>query len=206
MKFPEKCPYCGKDVSENSEHPKSFKSAAGQIYCSSVSFCHHCKNPIFLLKKEVIRADDALRRTDFELIGYLPITPNVTYPQRLKKISPDAYKIYKQTCEAKEHGLDVLLHPGLRIALEHLVWDYLIKIKKRTEDELKKCDLAERLKLLELGDEVDVCADIIRYIGNDDIHVIKKFNFPREDAFNVYVLLLNLLESKLQYLEYKEKK
>ncbi len=206
MKFPEKCPYCGKDVAEKSERTNFFQSPAGNTYCSSISFCQHCHNPIFLLKKQVPIPNDSLNRANYELMYYLPVSTYVEYPERLKRLSPNAYKIYKQVCNAREYGLDTLLHSGLRIALEWLVWDFLIKIKNHTEKELEDLTLKNRLGLLELGDEVDVCADIIRYIGNDEVHVIKKFDFSREEAFEVYVLLLNLLESKLQYLEYKEKK
>lgn len=55
---------------------------------------------------------------------------------------------------------------GLRIALETLVTDYLLKIKKMSESEVSKLTLSKRIALLENWYYLVDYANIARKFGN----------------------------------------
>ncbi len=204
MKFPSKCPYCAKDIAENICENHLFPPADNKDLGLQMERhkCIHCGKYIYVFRRYVDNKSIPIPHSEIE--SYYPISTAVPYPERVKYISPVSYAIYQQTCHAREAGLNTLLGAGLRMSLEWLVWDYLIKVQNEPEEELEKLTLAKRINRLQINDDASVCVDIIRIFGNDQIHIKKLFSLPCETAFAVYNMLLSVLDRKLEMDEYKQ--
>lgn len=111
---------------------------------------------------------------------------------------------------AKISDLKEFAGVGLRMALENLIYDYLIKILG-----LKEVDISN-LSLKQMCDKMtgsknylfyaDICCTIIRVFGNDSVHI--KRNYPEiklNDAFDCYETLCTLIESEKNLLTINEK-
>lgn len=193
MQFPSKCPYCGKD------NIQDCASRANDQHGNIVEIhrCIHCSHPIFAVKKLKSNGSWA----EEQIIHCFPTITSVDFPKRIKELSPTAYKTYEQTIKAKEQGFDMLVGAGLRIALEWLVWDYLIKIQGKTESELEKLKLYERIKLMSNSFYTDVCTRLIRLFGNDSVHIVKQLDFSIDEVTQIFELLCSLIDSELQINE-----
>jgi len=202
MKFPTKCPYCGKDNVQNLKNSVIQNDGYVELglkgYTLEIHKCVHCKGNIFIIK-EVIRNGDSIRES--KIIHYYPTITTVDFPKRIKELSPNAYKTYEQTIKAKEQGFDMLVGAGLRIALEWLVTDYLIKVKKRNQAEIEKLKLYERIKEMSCDFYTEVCTRLIRLYGNDNVHTTKKLDFSDDEVIEMFELLCSLIDSELQIKE-----
>ena len=137
-----------------------------------------------------------------EIVQVFPPNMCAGYPESVKELSPNAYKAFSQTCQARDIGQDMIVGAGLRIALEWLVWDYLITVKNFKKEEIEHLNLAKRVVKMDAPFYTKVCADIVRLFGNDQIHIVKMLDFSVDEVFNVYTVLCKLIESELQILEY----
>lgn len=196
MEFPKKCPYCGKD---NIEHCVTNATANGCIV--EIHRCIHCDRFIFVIK-QLIGAKDY---HSLQITHYYPTATTVDFPKRIQDLSPNAYKTYEQTIKAKEQGLDMLVGAGLRIALEWLVWDYLVKIKGLPEVDLEKLKLAKRIEKMNSDFYTNVCTRLIRLFGNDSVHIIKQLDFSTDEVITVFDMLCSLIDNELQIKEVNDR-
>lgn len=213
MEFPKKCPYCGKDIVPNCKNSVS-EINKDQKYTPGVAppqqrgltlvlhRCIHCKKPIFVVQDETFAGGRVLRE---DIIHYYPTVTNVDFPKRIQDLSPTAYKTYEQTIKAKEQGFDMLVGAGLRIALEWLVWDYLIKIKGLPEADLEKFTLAKRIEQMNSDFYTNVCTRLIRLFGNDSVHIIKQLDFSTDEVITVFDMLCSLIDNELQIKEVNDR-
>lgn len=198
MDFPSKCPYCGKD-----NIPNQISSATDNKKSSvAIHNCIHCNEPIFLIERL-----DKKQKKPFnkEIISYYPVIQKVEIQERVKELSPLAYKTFEQTLNAKEHGYDMLVGAGLRIALEWLVWDYLTKVKNYDDEYLEKRRLYQRIELMCDDPYKEVCTRLIRCYGNDHIHIKKKLDFTEDEVIEIFILLCALIDSELQINEVNDR-
>jgi hypothetical protein len=93
------------------------------------------------------------------------------FPSEVAHLSPMFVKVYNQSLEAGELKLSELVGNGYRKAVEHLVWDFVSSVLK----EQPKDRLSDIIKQLKLKD-AEVEADLIRVIGNNETHVVKRIN------------------------------
>lgn len=200
MKFPKKCPYCGKDNTENlveqlCTSPKSTTGVAMQAHR-----CVHCQKYIFVFRGYIASKNGPVVDPD-SIICYYPTTLNIEYPERVKELSPQSFKIYNDTCNAYENNMDTLVGAGLRMALEWLVWDYLIKFKQTPQADIEKLTLAKRIALMDANFYTKICAKLIRLFGNDQVHIIKMLDFSPEEVFSAYRYLCNLIDAEMEIAE-----
>jgi len=203
MNFPEKCPYCGKDniehkICHQTENTNDFKKHGVELHT-----CVHCGKPIFVFQEELWHNDGMVCS---KILHYFPHVHSIAdYPKKVQDLSPKAFEIYRQTIEAKEAGLESLIGAGLRMALEQLVWDYLLNIKKKTSDEIENLNLSERIKLMNVGFYTKVCMRLVRLFGNDTVHVIKLLDFSNDEAIEAYKTLCDLIDSEITILQNHER-
>lgn len=209
MQFPSKCPYCGKDIVPNCtssvndlDFVLSLNNNDQLRNTLELHRCIHCKKPIFVVFAEVVNKN-TIKKSD--VIFYYPTVQSVDFPDRIKKLSPTAHKTYEQTIKAKEQGFDALVGAGLRISLEWLVWDYLIKVAGKTESELEKLKLYERIKLMNTNFYTEVCTRLIRLFGNDNVHIVKQIDFSVDEVLEIFELLCSLIDGELQIKEVNER-
>ena len=208
MEFPKKCPYCGKDIVENrkdyaSQETTHFTSKVGQKrQVCEIHQCIHCKEYFFVIK-DVFHNGEIIEATN--VILYYPAATAIDFPKRIKELSPTAYKTYEQAIQAKEHGMNMLVGAGLRIALEWLVWDYLIKIKGLPETDIEKLTLAKRIEKMNSDFYTQVCTRLIRLFGNDSVHIIKQLDFSADEVIEVFDMLCSLIDNELQIKEVNDR-
>lgn len=203
MKFPSKCPHCGKDIAENPvciTYEEVVDKSLGAR--AEAHKCIHCKKYIYAFRGFVKKNNDYIV-DDKGIICYYPVKKYVDYPNRVKDFCPSAYKIYNQTCSAKDHGLTTLLGAGLRMALEHLITDYLINIQSENKDDVLKNTLVRRIGLLKINDDTQICANLVRIFGNDTIHYRPLSDIEIEEAYEYYEALLANIDFELSKRERK---
>lgn len=207
MDFPSKCPYCGKDIQPNLivhiwEHGDFYNTACNNGLKIELHRCIHCKKPICVVKKESVVGD---KLSSSNIIYYYPISNCVELPKRIQQLSPIAYKTYQQTIKAKEQDYNMLIGAGLRIALEWLIWDYLIKVKGKSKAELEKLTLYKRIELMNANFYTEVCTRLIRLFGNDSVHIIKQLDFSIDEVIEIFNMLCVLIDSELRINEVNER-
>lgn len=94
---------------------------------------------------------------------------DITGLSELNRISPDFLAIYEQVLQAQKMGLDHIVGPGLRKAVEFLVKDFLLLDGVKTEEELEKLALRKAIELLDSSDLV-TAMDAAAILGNDETH------------------------------------
>ena len=199
MKFPDKCPYCGKDIAPN----RVLRQLSEEYsLCIELHNCIHCEETIVVIERY---HETPMNNYFWEIIHVFPSSPAFDFPKRVKELSPNCYKAFEQTMSANSASLDLLVGTGLRIALEWLSWDYLIKIKNFTEKELKPLRLVDRLEKMNSSFYTDVCTKLIRKFGNDSAHIIKKLDFSVDEVINMFNILCTLINSELDILDAHER-
>lgn len=191
MQFPKKCPYCGKDIVANVIDTATDK----EEHLVEIHKCIHCSNSIFVIK------EISLNSFKEQIINYYPTVNTVDFPARIKELSPKTYKTYEQAIKANENGYDMLVGAGLRIALEWLVWDYLIKVKGYSISEIEGLTLHHRIEKIKGNFYTDVCTNLVRSFGNDSVHIIKQIDFSTNEVIDIFKLLCKLIDSELQIIE-----
>lgn len=205
MLFPSKCPHCGKDIAENPvciTYEEVVDKSLGAR--AEAHKCIHCKKYIYAFRGFVKKNNDYIV-DDKGIICYYPVKKYVDYPNRVKDFCPSAYEIYSQTCSAKDHGLNLLLGAGIRMALEHLVWYYLSDIQGIPKSDLEGKMLGKLIPMLEGNIKDNLYIKILKYFGNKTIHVTDAPNFSIEEAFIVFNLFLEEIDSILLNKELEEK-
>ncbi len=207
MNFPEKCPYCHKDNIQNSksriiEKSNKFTDFQQNTTVLELHRCIHCNEPIFVVKEEVGVSQNMVKS---KIIYCYPISEYNDLPKSIKNLSPNAYRIYTQTMKAKEECLSDLIGAGLRMALEWLVWDYLINVKEIKQDNIIKLTLANRIEKMNCDFYTEVCTRLIRLFGNDSVHIIKMINFSIDEVVNCFKMICGLIDSELKINEINSK-
>lgn len=200
MDFPTKCPYCGKDITRNKQYAQ-----AENHYVVEIHTCVHCKKPIFLIYK-CVQITFPVEETINELIHYYPSAPSTDLPKSINELSPKGYKIFEDTLYAKSLGIETILGAGIRMALEWVVWDYLIKIKGKTEAELKPLTLSKRIQLIDSNQMyTTICANLIRKIGNDSVHIIQMTDFSVDEGIELFEIFCGLIDNEIKIKNAQEK-
>lgn len=198
LQMPQKCPYCGKDFSF-SRTSHFAKNKNGAIYFRiDELLCNHCGEISIAVSDKVDNPN-----------VFVNFYPNQTKSPLFKEIdefSPETANVYMQVLSARNNGLTRLMGIGLRIALETLVTDYLLKIKKMFESEVSKLTRSKRIALLENWYYLVDYANIARKFGNDEIHFFKNTHIDFEEAHDAFIkvcvgIMFLLLHDKEQKIE-----
>ncbi len=195
MNFPSKCPHCGKDIVKNEVGRIPDKDVYTDIRVIWHR-CRHCNESFFIIEK--------FNDNNFhipEIIQQIPPAQVSNYPKQVKDLSPTAFKAFNQAIQAQGLGLNQLVGAGLRIALEWLVTDYLINIKRLTDNELKNLDLYKRIEKMD-GDRYKlVCSHIIRKFGNGSVHILKQIDFNVDEVIELYKILVDIINTEITLIE-----
>lgn len=158
LQMPQKCPYCGKDFSF-SRTSHFAKNKNGAIYFRiDELLCNHCGEISIAVSDKVDNPN--------VFVNFYPNQTKSPLFKEINEFSPETANVYMQVLSARNNGLTRLMGIGLRIALETLVTDYLLKIKKMSESEVSKLTLSKRIALLENWYYLVDYANIARKFGN----------------------------------------
>lgn len=204
MNFPSKCPHCGKDIIPHSTASKAEKDL-GHRLTIEVHRCIHCKEPIFAVRK--LFTYDKNSPTVFgEYVFIYPNNVSVKFPQLVKDLSPNAYDLYSQVSTAKSNGCNALVRGGIRIALEYLLYDYLVTFKKYDEKTVSNMSLSARCDEYckdKQNDKysqtiLETCTRLVRLVGNEVIHGKKALSIDTQEVEDAFSLLCNYIDVELQ--------
>lgn len=203
MNFPTKCPYCNKDIVENRTQ-LLFEQPNGKGLLLESHRCIHCKQYFFIVKDQLCYPNGEVYALKTCFCYPIPNSA-IDFPQRIETLSPNAFTAYQQTIKAQNNGYNMLVGAGLRIALEWLVWDYLIKVKHFSEEELKPLSLANRIAKMDSNFYTNICTKLIRLFGNDSVHIIKMLDFSADEVIEIFNILCTLIDNELSILEANER-
>ncbi len=123
-------------------------------------------------------------------------------PKRIQNLSTKALKYYRDALSAQGFHLPDLAGVALRMALEALVWDYLLRIKKIPENEIDSKNLYQRIQLMNGSFYTQICTTILRIYGNKIVHLGKDLPpLSLHEAFETYENLCILINNELSTLE-----
>jgi hypothetical protein len=102
-----------------------------------------------------------------------------TFPAHVRSVSPSACEIYRQADIAEANGLNLVIGPAYRKALEFLIKDFVIK-QKFADDQVKQQDVRKKFLGNVIADEIDEtvikeCAKRATWLGNDETHYTRKW-------------------------------
>lgn len=194
--FPEKCGYCGKDITPHLINTCGERgNIHGQRIFVEYHACIHCKKPIFVLKKTNIPT--GTNKT--ETILTLPFSQLVDIPQSIINLSPDAVKCYQQALTARAIGFDYTVGAALRISLEILVGDYLEKMKGIPRSKIDAMRLVDQIRAMNCDTIFAApCASVIRIYGNGVVHFKKSIEYSQDEAFSAFENLCKVIDLEIQ--------
>lgn len=183
-----KCPFCKSKKLREIDY-LAMEGLTVYVYC-----CCTCDMP-FSTEKRFL----GQKRSFVELDSHQNI------PERIAQLFPKSFFCYCQAQCARDNKLNELAGVGLRMALETLVWEYLVytgKLKPTKNAPM----LYEMLNMLDVGIYSKSCAQIIKTYGNKVVHVTKDLPpISLKEAFEVYEILCSFMENELHLLELNDK-
>ena len=126
---------------------------------------------------------------EFKLQISVPCTPKKPQiPDEIASVSPSFVEIYSQSITAENYGLNQIAGGGYRKALEFLIKDYCISIKKSAENEIKSSYLGTCINKYIDSPQVKSCSQRAAWLGNDEIHYERKWT--DKDISNLKELII----------------
>ena len=190
LNFVEVCPYCKKHI-----HPEQIDERRENDDVIFIYKCPSCKE-LIIIKVKVKVKNGAVSYT---LTGMIPYDiSEMEFSKEIKQISEKFCIIYNQSRIAEQLNLTEICGGGYRKALEFLVKDYAILKNKEEEEKIKKKSLKACIDDIK-DPKINACADRARFIGNDEVHYIRKIE---NQDIEVLKDLINLTVSWIE-LEFK---
>jgi len=127
-----------------------------------------------------------------------------SFPKIINTISPQFSKIYNEAKEADEIGMKNICGVGYRKAIEFLIKDYLIHVKKMPLEEIKKTPLGNCIKKHIEDVNIKECAKRAVWIGNDETHYIRKWvDKDLQDLKDLIDVTIYWIDSEYKTKRYK---
>jgi len=117
--------------------------------------------------------------------GIVPVCKDDKLHDGLVKISPDFARIHRQSYRAEMRGDSWLAIIGYRTAMEILIKDYAIKVDGAAPEEIKKLSLYSAIGRY-MKDELFISADVVRLVGNSNVHFNNELADISFDEFKYY--------------------
>ena len=96
------------------------------------------------------------------------------FDENINKISPQFVKIYNQSLQAENIGLDEIAGLGYRKSVEFLIKDFAIYKNPEKEDEIKNTWMKVCIEKYIDNEQIKILAERSDWIGNDEAHYVKK--------------------------------
>jgi Domain of unknown function (DUF4145) len=122
----------------------------------------------------------------------------ITVPREVAQVSPQFVIIRQQVAAAEALRLDQLVGIGLRKALEFLIKDFAISEHNDKAEEIKKEFLGNCIEKYIQDAQVKQCAKRATWLGNDQVHYIKKWEAKDvNDLKTLVTLTVNWIQNHL---------
>ncbi len=139
----------------------------------------------------------------FHLRSHPPLyIGDIAVSNEVKAISQMFADIYRQAAITEQNGLTEVCGCGYRRALEFLVKDYLIHCGEE-EETIKPMFLGKCIRLIE-SPEIQVVAERAAWLGNDEVHYVRKFEeLDLENLKDLIGLTVRFIEMQEKLKHYK---
>jgi hypothetical protein len=198
VEIPKKCPVCDMLVQVNT------LSASLNPSTNELQAIHLCTNPD--CRSYFIAYYRNTESNIYEIRKIEP--PNLTqtsFPNFVSDLSPKFIEIYKQAHEAKERGLDHIAGAGYRKAFEFLIKDYAKSIAHSKSKEVDEAFAGNVVNEYIPDIRVQAVAKRALWIGNDEVHYIRKWvDMDVDDLIKLIRLTIDWIEIERDSKEYVE--
>lgn len=203
------CPHCKtfiepQIVFSHAEYYFDYDFGTAYIF----SQCPNCNDKLFTIYNITEKFEDYdSNASDL----YLNINP-IIYPYEnveckldsIDTLSPAFLKIYQQSLQAENIGLNEICGAGYRKAVEFLIRDYLIYKQPNDKEKIVKYTFADCIKQLE--EDIQQLASGANWLGSDYVHYSKHHEEYNLDDLKEFIELLVLkIQSQIKENLAKEK-
>lgn len=185
------CPHCG--IATNSVKKVELCNIDKSINIQPVIFLYEaqCCKKYYL---SVYLIDLKTHETKI-IFTYPNVRPRVFIP-KLHEVSPNFINLFNQSTMAERNGHIELACCGYRNSIEHLLKDFLIKVRNQDFNSISKMSLFEIISYFE-NKEISISSDVIRIFGNDRTHYLSKYDFEMS-TFHLYLeWLIQAIEKEI---------
>ncbi|MEC1437386.1 DUF4145 domain-containing protein [Bacillus sonorensis] len=190
---PKKCPHCSNFISVLIVNQHTFPYSQNSNVDFLLHKCPEC-NSHFVTTH--LRNN---RENTNEFISSYPAFVKHQHPEIVENFSPRFVEIYNQAYIAEQMNHLTLAGTGYRIALEILVKDFAISENPNDEKKIEGLTLNNCIQNYFKDLESAAPAHVVRILGNDYAHYIKKFDQVAFNELKYYldVFVINI-EMKLK--------
>ena len=172
VKIPLWCPLCNSPQKPILGMSHLFSTVGSGCYGVVTCQCTVCIKHYLEIYKLDVEAKTSAYYT------HIPLN-NATFDDELiARVSPRFIEVYSQALASEQNGHIDLAAMGFRNSLEILVKDYAINQLNEKFDDVKGLALAKAIEKY-LNSDMVKAADVVRILGNDYAHYIKKY--PQHD-------------------------
>ena len=168
----EKCTNCNKALVPEKLYSIIIRKY-NDYYLYVADFCNSCKS-VLITEYKVKKINDK----NFEYENILRTSPQTyqmeEFDENINKISPQFVKIYNQSLQAENIGLDEIAGLGYRKSVEFLIKDFAIYKNPEKEDEIKNTWMKVCIEKYIDNEQIKILAERSDWIGNDEAHYVKK--------------------------------
>jgi hypothetical protein len=174
---PDECPICHHRIEPIPAYAKLVGIDVPPETRLSVMFLcpqRHCE--LTFLVHYARRTEGGRGQGPYILQTIAPQTPkDPDIPQQVRELSPAYVEIFTQATVAEAYPLDQIAGVGYRKALEFLIKDYCSQQHPDQEKTIKEISLGNCIAKYVTDPNVNKCAQLASWLGNDETHYIRKW-------------------------------
>lgn len=166
LEVPSACPYCG---AANQRFPVTCYCMPDNPNClESIFYCDHCKK---FFRVSYYGIDDCQKY----LIANIYNDKHLEYfSESIKSLSPKFVRSFSQSEKAEIAGLDMVVGPGYRKALEFLIKDFAVMKNPQDEEKIYHMNLSAAINQYIDHSKIKSLAKSATWLGNDHTHSVQK--------------------------------
>jgi len=169
----EKCSKCNKALAPEKVYSVIIEKEKDKFYLYVADFCSSCKS-VIITEYKVNRISDKSFRYEEKLQSAPSCYEEEKFDEEIEKISPQFVKIYNQSLQAENIGLDEIAGLGYRKSVEFLIKDYAIHENTEKAEEIKNTWMKVCIDKYIDDKKIKTLAERSDWIGNDEAHYVRK--------------------------------
>lgn len=167
LDVPLNCPFCGHEAYSSYKAHASLQYTQDEKYFI-VAFQSNCCDRIYMANYLF-----NYNSQKFTLLNFYPRQNPKPLPSCIPKFSPRFVTMYSQAATAEENEHYELASCGYRNAIEILIKDFAIQVLGKSQEEVRNKNLFKAIEDY-LPKDLLQTADVIRILGNDNTHYLRK--------------------------------
>jgi hypothetical protein len=207
--IPDTCPYCGKGVELIYKY--GFSNKESESIFTVLQCPRNSCNKILLARYRYhkISYSDPNSPMGKPHYSYVETIPKSTilykeFSKEINEISSSFVKIYNQSYNAEQLGLDQICGIGYRKSIEYLIKDFIIFDKPDKTEEIKNKFLGNCIETYISDENIKECAKRATWLGNDETHYLRHWEeHDVEDLKILLELVIYWISSNLLTRKYK---